>query len=51
MSEHISVMLNETLELLDVKKGGIYIDGTLGRGGHSREILKDLVMGNCTVLI
>ena len=42
MSEHISVMLNETLELLDVKKGGIYIDGTLGRGGHSREILKRL---------
>lgn len=51
MSEHISVMLNETLELLDVKKGGIYIDGTLEEVATAERFLKDLVMGNCTVLI
>ena len=38
--EHVSVLLNEAIEMLDVKKDGIYVDCTLGRGGHSREILK-----------
>lgn len=42
MSKHISVLLLEALEMLDVKKDGIYVDGTLGRGGHSKEILKKL---------
>ena len=38
--EHVSVLLNESIEMLDVKKNGIYVDCTLGRGGHSSEILK-----------
>jgi 16S rRNA (cytosine1402-N4)-methyltransferase len=39
---HISVLLDETIEALDIKPNGIYIDGTFGRGGHSGEILKHL---------
>ena len=45
MSKHISVMPCETLELLDVKQDGIYVDGTLGRGGHSKLILDKLING------
>lgn len=41
MSEyHVPVMLEECLSVLNVRKGGIYLDGTLGGGGHSSEILK-----------
>lgn len=41
MSEyHVPVMLEECLDALDVRKGGIYLDGTLGGGGHSSEILR-----------
>lgn len=39
---HISVLLEESLDILDIKPGGIYVDATLGRGGHSTEILKRL---------
>jgi 16S rRNA (cytosine1402-N4)-methyltransferase len=39
-------MLKETIDLLDVKSDGIYVDGTLGRGGHSLEILKQLDSGH-----
>ena len=39
---HISVLLEETVDSLDVKKGGIYVDCTCGGAGHSREILKRL---------
>ena len=39
---HVSVMLNETVDMLNVRPGGIYVDGTLGGGGHSREILRRL---------
>lgn len=39
---HISVLLNETIEMLNIRPGGIYVDGTLGGGGHSFEILKRL---------
>ncbi|AOT09749.1 16S rRNA (cytosine(1402)-N(4))-methyltransferase RsmH [Pseudoalteromonas luteoviolacea] len=40
--EHISVLMNETLDALDIKPSGIYIDGTFGRGGHSGQILNRL---------
>lgn len=37
---HKSVLLDETVDSLNVKSGGIYVDGTLGGGGHSYQILK-----------
>lgn len=40
--KHIPVLLNETIESLNVKPDGIYIDMTLGRGGHANEVLKKL---------
>jgi len=40
--QHISVLLNEALTGLDVRPGGLYVDGTFGRGGHSRAILDRL---------
>lgn len=40
--EHTPVMLNECLEGLAIKPDGIYVDGTVGGGGHSIEILKRL---------
>ncbi|MCI5712276.1 MAG: 16S rRNA (cytosine(1402)-N(4))-methyltransferase, partial [Lachnospiraceae bacterium] len=39
---HKSVLLNETIENLNVKPDGIYVDGTLGGAGHSLEIVKRL---------
>lgn len=39
---HKSVLLEETIEGLDIKPDGIYVDGTLGGGGHSYEIAKKL---------
>lgn len=41
-SEHITVLLNEAVDGLMLKENGIYIDGTFGRGGHSRLILSKL---------
>lgn len=38
-TQHVSVLLNETLDGLDIKPGGRYIDGTVGGGGHSEAIL------------
>ena len=38
--KHISVMLDECIDGLDIKDGGVYFDGTLGGGGHSYQILK-----------
>lgn len=38
--KHISVMLEECMQALDLKENGVYFDGTLGGGGHSYEILK-----------
>lgn len=40
--EHVSVLLNESVDGLAIKPDGIYIDGTFGRGGHSRLILSHL---------
>ena len=42
---HISVMLNQCIDGLDIKENGIYVDGTAGGGGHSAEILKRLKYG------
>ncbi len=39
---HFSVLLNESLDGLNIKPNGIYIDGTFGRGGHSQALLKRL---------
>lgn len=43
--KHKSVLLEETIEGLAVKPDGIYVDGTLGGGGHSYEICKKLTAG------
>lgn len=43
--KHTPVLLNECLEGLNIKSDGIYVDGTLGGGGHSEEILKRLTTG------
>ena len=40
--KHLSVLLNECLDALDIKEDGIYVDCTLGGAGHSLEILKRL---------
>lgn len=40
--EHVSVLLHESVDGLAIKPDGIYIDGTFGRGGHSRLILSHL---------
>lgn len=44
--KHISVLLNETIDGLNIKPDGIYVDGTLGGGGHSEQILKRLNKGH-----
>ncbi len=43
---HYSVLLNETIENLNIKPDGIYVDGTLGGGGHSYEIASRLTTGH-----
>ena len=42
---HIPVLLEQTIEGLNIKENGIYVDGTAGGGGHSAEILKRLTTG------
>lgn len=42
---HVSVLLREAVAALAVKPEGVYVDGTLGRAGHSREIAKQLTTG------
>ena len=39
---HQSVLLNQTVDSLRVRPDGIYVDGTLGRGGHAKEVLRRL---------
>jgi 16S rRNA (cytosine1402-N4)-methyltransferase len=39
-NRHVPVMMEQVIELLDCKPGGIYVDGTLGGGGYSRAILE-----------
>ena len=40
--KHVSVLLDEGIETLTIRPGGVYVAGTLGLGGHSREIAKRL---------
>lgn len=42
---HISVLLNECIDNLNIRPDGIYVDGTMGGGGHSLEIAKRLITG------
>lgn len=42
---HTPVLLRECLDGLDIKSGGVYVDGTLGRAGHAREIAARLTTG------
>ncbi|MDO4414848.1 MAG: 16S rRNA (cytosine(1402)-N(4))-methyltransferase RsmH [Erysipelotrichaceae bacterium] len=44
--KHTSVLLHETIDLLNVKPDGIYVDGTLGRGGHARLLISKLTTGH-----
>ena len=46
MYKHVSVLLEESISYLNIKKDGIYVDCTLGGGGHSFEILKKLENGH-----
>lgn len=43
--EHVSVLFQECIDGLAIKPGGIYVDGTLGGGGHSEGILENLTEG------
>lgn len=43
--KHYSVLLNETLENLNIKEDGLYVDATMGYAGHSKEILKIIKRG------
>ena len=47
---HKSVLLNEVLENLNIKPDGIYVDGTAGGAGHSKEIAKRLTVGKLIAL-
>ncbi len=47
---HIPVLLNETLEGLNIKPDGIYVDGTVGGAGHSKEIARRLTDGRLICL-
>ena len=44
--KHVSVLLHETVDLLEVKPDGIYVDGTLGRGGHAGYLISKLQSGH-----
>ena len=44
-AKHVSVLLNECIENLNIKPGGVYLDGPLGLGGHSYQIASRLTTG------
>ncbi|NBW48179.1 MAG: 16S rRNA (cytosine(1402)-N(4))-methyltransferase, partial [Betaproteobacteria bacterium] len=39
-ARHVTVLLEEAVQALAVQPSGVYVDGTFGRGGHSRRILQ-----------
>ena len=43
---HIPVLLNECMDGLNIQADGVYIDGTFGRGGHSRKIPNGFMRSN-----
>jgi len=47
--EHVPVLLREAVDLLAPRPGGIYVDGTLGAGGHAAEILKRSAPGGVLI--
>ena len=47
---HRPVLLDECMEGLNIRPDGIYLDGTLGRAGHSWEIVRRLTAGGTAVL-
>jgi len=48
---HKSVLLEESIKALQIKEDGIYVDATLGYGGHSYEILRRLKRGFLSLII
>jgi 16S rRNA (cytosine1402-N4)-methyltransferase len=42
LTYHVPVLLNESVDGLNIKAGGVYVDVTFGGGGHSKEILSRL---------
>ncbi len=44
--KHVSVLLHETVDSLNVKPNGIYVDGTLGRAGHAKYLISKLTTGH-----
>jgi len=48
---HFSVLLHEAVDALNVRSSGTYLDGTFGRGGHSKEILKKLGNGGRLIAV
>jgi 16S rRNA (cytosine1402-N4)-methyltransferase len=49
--KHTPVLLNEVIANLSIKSNGIYVDGTFGRGGHSRAIIEQLDSDGCLLAI
>ena len=48
--QHISVLFDETIESLDIKPDGLYVDCTCGGAGHSSEILKNIKNGTLVAI-
>ncbi len=46
---HVPVLLNEVIEGLDPKRGGIYVDGTVGLGGHAEAVLSRILPGGILI--
>ena len=49
--EHVPVLFNEVMDALDIKPDGIYVDGTVGGGGHSEGICRRLTEGGMLIAV